>query len=141
MADGLLRMPTTNMIVFAGRLARDPELRYTQSGKAVCNFRLAHDLPRKTAAGDWTHETIFIDVETWGPVAEKVGERLRSGRPVIVEGFLSEEKWTDAQSGQPRRKHKIVAGKVRPLDRQDRSPGAAPGAESGNNQDQDDIPF
>ena len=83
MAD--LRMPNTNVVIIAGRLVRDPELRYTNTGKAVCKFSIAHDRSKEN--------TDFFSVEAWEKVAENVGQYCKKGSPVIVHGRLILEQW------------------------------------------------
>lgn len=83
-----LTVPYLNRVLLAGRLTRDPELRYTQSGKAVCTLGLA--VARKTKDRE---ETLFINAETWEQAAEYCGGYLKKGRPVIVEGRLRLREW------------------------------------------------
>ncbi|MBI2431763.1 MAG: single-stranded DNA-binding protein [Candidatus Hydrogenedentes bacterium] len=123
MAD--LRVPDLNRVLIAGRLTRDPDLRYTTSGTPYCRIGIACTRYYKAKDGSRAEETVFVDVAVWGPSAEWVGERLRKGRPVIVEGRLRSDSWEDKESGQKRSKIEINAQRVMPLDWDEASRGSA----------------
>lgn len=111
MAD--LRMPELNVVVLAGRLSKDPELRYTQSGKAVTSFGLA--CGRRYKVGSETREDVYwATVQCWDKLAEYVGERLRKGAPVIIEGRLTTDEW-EQKDGTKRQTTRIVASRVQQL--------------------------
>ena len=74
-----------NKVALTGRLTRDPEVRYTQSGKVNCSFTIACD--RYTLAGG-NQETDFIPIVVWGKTAETCGNNLVKGRKVLVDGRL-----------------------------------------------------
>lgn len=103
-----------NKVFLVGRLCTDPELKYTPSGVAVANFRVAVDRPFANAQGE--RETDFIDVVAWRQSAEFVNSYLTKGRLVLVEGRLQVRQW-QAQDGQRRRSTEVVADHVRALDR------------------------
>lgn len=103
-----------NRVILIGRLVADPELRYTQSGIAVANFRLAVDRPFTTREGE--RETDFIDIVTWRKLAEVCAHNLTKGRLVAVEGRLQTRSYDDSQ-GIRRRVAEVVADQVRFLDR------------------------
>lgn len=122
-----------NKVLLVGRLCTDPELKYTPSGVAVANFRVAVDRPFANAQGE--RETDFIDVVTWRQNAEFVNSYLTKGRLVLVEGRLQVRQW-QTPDGQRRRNTEVVADQVRALDRprEPREPGAegaAPAPSSG----------
>jgi single-strand DNA-binding protein len=123
---GDLRVPDLNRVFLAGRLTRDPELRYLPSGMAVCKLGVANSRHYKTKDGERREETVFVDVTVWDRPAEWIGERLRKGRPVLVEGTLRQNEWEDKATGQKRTKLDIRADRVTPLDWDDdgRSSGA-----------------
>ena len=75
-----------NRVVLVGRLTKDPELRYTQNGVAVCHFRLAVDRPYTDQSGK--KETDFINIITWRGLAENCANYLKKGRLAAVEGRL-----------------------------------------------------
>lgn len=111
-----LRMPSTNLVVVAGRLTRDPDLKFIASGKAVCNFSIANSRFFKDKSGEKKEETSFVEVTCWDKTAEWVGESLKKGRPVLVEGRLKSEQWEDKTTGQKRSRTGVSATSVIPLD-------------------------
>lgn len=98
-------MNTVNLI---GRLTKDPELRYTANGNAVCTLRLA--VTRRRHNGD-DQGAVFIDVVTFGPRAEAVAEQMTKGRQVAVSGRLEHQEWK-ARDGSPRSRHEVIAEQV-----------------------------
>ncbi|MBW3643854.1 MAG: single-stranded DNA-binding protein [Actinobacteria bacterium] len=96
----------TNIWIGVGRLTKDPELRFTSSGKAVAPMRVA--VPRP-ADGD---EADFFDVVAFGPLAEACAEHLTKGREILVEGALRHQTWSDASTGERRSRVEIVANRV-----------------------------
>jgi single-strand DNA-binding protein len=129
-----------NKVILIGRLTRDPEVRYTQSGKTVTTFDIAVDRPIANAQGQ--RETDFIPIVTWGKLAETCGNYLNKGRLVAVDGRLQIRSY-EAQDGQKRRVTEVVAEGVRFLDRGKESGSAASagGGTSGDVFPDDDIPF
>ena len=79
---------TLNRMQIIGNLGADPELRYTPSGKAVTNLRVAVNDNRKGPDGEWIEETLWIRVEVWDQAAERLAEQLRKGNKVYAEGQL-----------------------------------------------------
>ncbi len=114
MAD--LRLPDINQITIAGRITRDPELKYTQSSRPYCKLGLAYSRKFKTRDGDTREEQLFIDMTVWDKQAEFLGQTLRKGRPVLVEGSLKMDTWEDRDSGQKRTKFEINPRRVHFLD-------------------------
>ena len=111
-----LRMPDLNQVLIAGRLTRDPELRYTGSGMAVCRLSVANTRYFRKKDGGKGEETDYIDATVWDKTAEWVGERLKKGRPLLIEGRLKTDQWEDKDSGQKRSKIEINAKRITPLD-------------------------
>ena len=114
MAD--LRMPDLNTIIIAGRLTRDPELKYTGGGRAYCQVAIANSRRYKTKEGEQREETVFIEGTVWDKFAEYIGEKLRKGRPVLIEGRLSQEEWEDKKTGEKKRATRIRIDRLTPLD-------------------------
>ena len=112
-----------NKITIVGYLGRDPELRYTPQGTAVCNFSVATTEKRKNARGDTEEHTIWFKVAAWGRQAELAAEYLAKGRQVYVEGRLRLEQYTD-RDGNPRTSAEVTASDIQFLgqrsDTQDR---------------------
>ena len=103
-----------NKVILVGRLCTDPEMKYTPSGVAVANFRIAVDRSFKDAQGE--RETDFIDVVAWRQSAEFVNTYLAKGRLVMVDGRIQVRQW-QTQDGQRRRSTEVVANEIRALDR------------------------
>ncbi|MBX4201990.1 single-stranded DNA-binding protein, partial [Candidatus Saccharibacteria bacterium] len=93
-----------------GNLTRDPELRTTPNGAAVCSFSLALNRSYKNGEGNWTEVTDYVDVVAWGPLGERVAQYLTKGRPALVSGRLQSRSWE--QDGQKRNKVEVVANDV-----------------------------
>ncbi len=110
-----LRMPEINRVYLAGRLTRDPELRYTPQGSAVCRMSLAVSRYFKGRDGERKEDTLFIDVTVWEKTAEYCGQRLRQGNPILVEGRLKSDSWEDKSTGQKRTKIEVQALRVQEL--------------------------
>ncbi len=101
-------MANFNKVMLMGNLTRDPEVRYTPKGTAVCEIGLAINRYFSGESGDKREETTFVDVTLWGRTAEIAGEYLKKGRPVFIEGRLQLDTWDDKTSGQKRSKLKVV---------------------------------
>ncbi len=101
-----------NMVVLVGRLTRDPEMRYTNSGTAVLRFSLAVNR-RKRSGDSWTDEVSFFDATVWGKQAESLNNYLVKGKQVAVNGELRQNRWE--QDGQKRSKIEVVANSVQLL--------------------------
>ena len=105
-------MANLNKVLLMGNLTRDPEVRYTPKGTAVTELGIAVNRIYTGENGEKREEVTFVDVTVWGRTAENVGEYLRKGRPVFIEGRLQLDSWEDKQSGQKRNKLKVVADNV-----------------------------
>ncbi|MGI8889688.1 MAG: single-stranded DNA-binding protein [Chthoniobacterales bacterium] len=105
-------MANLNKVLLMGNLTRDPEVRYTPKGTAVAELGIAVNRVYSGENGEKREEVTFVDVTVWGRTAENVGEYLKKGRPVFVEGRLQLDSWDDKQSGQKRNKLKVVADNV-----------------------------
>jgi single-strand DNA-binding protein len=103
---------TINSVVLVGNLTRDPELRHTSSGMAVCSLRIAVNTRRKDAAtGEWGEKPNYFDVTVWGQQGENCAQYLAKGRQVGVQGRLEWREW-DAQDGTKRQAVEVVADSV-----------------------------
>src|SRR5213592_2877370 len=102
-------MASFNKVILLGNLTRDPEVRYTPKGSAVCDLGIAVNRVYTTDSGEKREEATFVDVTFWGRTAEVAGEYLKKGRPVFIEGRLQLDSWEDKQSGQKRSKLRVVA--------------------------------
>lgn len=84
-----------NKIILVGNLGKDPELRYTPQGDAVCSFSLATNERKKDKSGEFQDVTTWFKVTLWRRLAENASKYLSKGRPVYIEGRLQIEEWTD----------------------------------------------
>lgn len=98
-----------NKIILIGRLVRDPELRYTPNGAAVCTFTLAVDRPYNSQSNE--READFIDIVVWNKIAENVAKYIAKGRQVGVEGRLQIRSY-EANDGQRRWRTEVIANNV-----------------------------
>lgn len=129
------------------RLTKDPELRHTAGGTAVCQLRVAYSTSRKDASGSWEDKSNYIDVTVFGNQAESCHQYLAKGRQIAVQGRLEFSEWEAKDGSGKRSKHEVVADSIVFI-------GPRDGAESGGGSDQyapagdfvpaaadDDIPF
>jgi single-strand DNA-binding protein len=100
-----------NYTIIGGNLTRDPELKFTPDGIAVCNFSVAVNEKYTGKDGQKKENVAFIEVVAWKKTAELSAEYLKKGSPVVVEGKLSQDNWEDKE-GKKRTKTKVTAGKV-----------------------------
>ena len=149
-----------NRVVLTGNLTRDPELRSTGSGLAVCSLRIASNTRRKNnQTGEWEDKPNFFDVTVWGAQGENCARFLAKGRPVAIDGRLEWREWEDRESGHKRQAIDIIADAVQflggrddmgggngftprsdvPVDTSDFAPAGAPAGRSAPADD--DIPF
>ena len=105
-------MASFNKVILMGNLTRDPELRYTPKGTAIAKVGLAVNRVWTNEAGEKKEDVTFIDVDIFGRTAENVGQYMRKGRPILVEGRLKLDQWDDKQTGQKRSKLGVVAETV-----------------------------
>ncbi len=99
-----------NLVVLAGNLTHDPELRHTNGGTAVTELRMAANRRFKKKDNTIGSDTVFVDVEVWGKQAESCCEWLKKGSPVLVEGRLKLDTWE--KDGQRRSKLLVVGERV-----------------------------
>ncbi|MBR5709724.1 MAG: single-stranded DNA-binding protein [Thermoguttaceae bacterium] len=104
-------MASYNRVILMGNVTRDVEVRYLPSGAAVCELTLAVNDRRKNPQGNWVNEASFFDVTLWNRTAEIAGEYLQKGAPILVEGKLRQESWTQ-EDGQKRSKIRVIADQM-----------------------------
>ena len=154
---------TLNNMMIIGNLGADPELRYTPSGKAVTELRVAVNDNRRGPDGEWVEETLWFRVSVWEQQAERLAEQLRKGNKIYAEGQLQAREY-EARDGQKRTSLELAFARVVNLERrprdeaggfEDRGAGSdappavrARGAGAGSSggapreeMDVDDIPF
>ncbi|PYM07890.1 MAG: single-stranded DNA-binding protein [Candidatus Rokuibacteriota bacterium] len=119
-------MASLNKVFLIGNLTRPPELRYTPSGTAVADLRLAVNRVYSTQGGEKREDTYFLTVVVWGKQAESCGEYLDKGSPILVEGRLQTRDW-ETKDGQKRNVVEVVAERVQFMGR-GKQPAGAPAA-------------
>jgi single-strand DNA-binding protein len=113
-------MPALNRIQLIGRLGKDPETRFTPTGKKVCHFSLAVNRHWHSAEGEAKEATDWFNVEAWGRVGEICQEYLGKGSLIFLEGSLQVDQYE--KEGEKRTATKVVAHTLQMLDRK---PGEA----------------
>ena len=109
-------MPNYNKVILMGNLTRDPEVRYTSSGTAIAKLGMAINRYWRNQDGQQQEETTFVDVDAFGRQAETIGQYLKKGRPIMVEGRLKLDQWEDKQTGQNRSKMGVTLENFQFLD-------------------------
>lgn len=105
-------MASLNKVMLIGNLTRDPEVRYTPKGSAVCDIGLAVNRSYVTDNGEKVEEVTFVDITLWNKTAELAGKYLHKGRPVYIEGRLQMDTWEDRQTGQKRQRLKVIGDQM-----------------------------
>src|SRR5881227_211112 len=123
-------MANINRVVLVGNLTKDPELRHTPSGTAVCSLRIAVNSRRRDESGQWVVKPNYFDVSIFGNQAESSAQYLSKGRPVGIDGRLDWREW-DAQDGSKRQAVQIIAESVQFLGGRDSEGGAGGGGGGG----------
>jgi len=128
-----------NVVVVTGNLTRDPELRHTGGGMAICELRVAVNSSRKDGqTGQWVDKPNYFDVKVWGAQGENCANYLSKGRPVAVEGRLDWSEWEAKDGSGKRQKVEIVANRVQFLGSRDGSGGE--GSSNGGFSPRSDVP-
>lgn len=101
-----------NTVVLVGRVGRDSEIRYFESGKVKANFSIAvnrWDPKTKSEVADW------FNIDVWDKLAEFAGEYVKKGVQVVVDGRIAQNKWTDKATGNERENFLVIANTIRLL--------------------------
>ncbi len=109
-------MASFNKVILVGNLTRDPELRYTSKGTAVARIGLAVNRSWRDETGQLREEATFVDIEAFARSAETIGQYLKKGSPLLVEGRLRTDSWEDKQTNQKRSRLVVVLESFRFLD-------------------------
>ena len=150
-------MASFNKVILLGNLTRDPEVRYTPKGSAVCDLGIAINRQYTLDSGEKREEVTYVDVVLWSRLAEIAGEYLKKGRPIFIEGRLQLDTWDDKQSGQKRSKLRVIGETMQLLGGRPPGAGGAGAASEGGESrpaktapppkpqagepDDDEIPF
>lgn len=136
-----------NHVTLMGNLTRDPEVKQTGSGTALCSFSVAVNRQWKDASGEKKEEVSFIDCDAWGKTAENIARFFGKGRQILVEGRLKQETWEDKGGGGKRSKLKVVVDTFHFTSSGKGEGGGAPGQGVGSGRaappaaDEIDVPF
>ena len=150
---------TLNKMMIIGNLGADPELRYTPSGKAVTELRVAVNNNQRGPDGEWVEETLWFRVNVWEQAAERLAEQLRKGNKIYAEGQLRVREF-EGRDGEKRQSLELAFARVVNLERRPRDEaggsegggyrdappavrprGAGQSSAPGAEMDVDDIPF
>lgn len=127
-----------NTVSIMGNLTRDPEMKYTSSGRPVCNLSIANNRVY-SKNGEKISEVSYFDVEVWGVVAENCSKYLSRGSGIIVEGRLKQDRWE--KDGKTQSRVRIVANNVHFLPKRGEGGGGAPtNAQSGGQPEMASAP-
>jgi len=130
-------MASVNKVILVGNLGRDPEVRYSPDGAAICNVSIATTSQWKDKnSGERREETEWHRVVFYNRLAEIAGEYLRKGRSVYVEGRLKTRKWQDKDTGADRYSTEIVADQMQMLGGRESSGDAPMGGDYGSSAPQ-----
>jgi single-strand DNA-binding protein len=123
---------SVNKVILVGNLGKDPEVKYTPSGTPVAKFSLATNERYKDKNGEWQDRTEWHSIVAWQRLAEIVGEYVKKGSKLYIEGRLQTSSWEDKQSGEKKYRTEIIAqdlvllgGRGETGDSEGRSRGAA----------------
>lgn len=134
-------------MIIVGNVGKDPEMRYTPSGQAVCSFSVATNRQYTAGNGEQVKETIWFRVSTWGKAAEACNQYVKKGSKVLVEGRLTPDKNTggpriwNIEAGDPKASFEVTASTVRFLSSRSGEEGHAEAQTTGELSPEDDIPF
>jgi single-strand DNA-binding protein len=132
-----------NRIQITGRLTRNPELRVSPKGTAVCSFAIANNRPLTTKqrnAGQKPNPPVFVECVAFDAAAQNVEKYFKSGSPIYIEGELQLDQWEDKESGQKRSRHKIVVSNFQFLEAPAKPTADNQAGGSDSNTDED-VPF
>jgi len=120
-------MASLNKVMLIGNLTRDPEVRYTPKGTPVTDIGLACNRTYTLDTGERKEDVTFIDITFWGRSAEVIGQYMKKGRPIFVEGRLQMDTWEDKNTGDKRSKLKVVGENFQFLGGRDEGGGGGGG--------------
>ena len=128
--------------MISGRLTRDADIRMTQKGQTVCGFDVAVNRRyMDNASGEWKDDVAYVPVSVFSPQADRIKDRLKKGVPVLVDGRINMNEFTD-KSGQARKVLRVIANRVQILQSADgigeSSAKESPAADA---PVEDDVPF
>ncbi len=132
-------MASYNRVIVIGNLTRDPELKRTPSGAAVCEIRLAVNESYRNKEGERVERPVYVDVVVWNQQAEACNQYLSKGSPLFVEGRLQYDEWKTPQ-GDTRSKLRIVAQRTQFIGAHQGQSQDSAGKSAGNTSAADAVP-
>jgi single-strand DNA-binding protein len=127
---------SVNKVILIGNLGKDPEVKYTPSGTPVAKFSLATNERYKDKNGQWQDRTEWHNLVAWQRTAEIIGEYVKKGSKIYVEGRLRTDSWDDKNTGEKKYRTEIVVNDLVLLSGRGEGEGASRGAAAGGNVDQ-----
>jgi len=140
-------MASFNKVILIGNLTRDPEVKTLPKGTAVCNISMAVNRRWKNEAGDDKEDVYFADCKAFGKQAETIGQWVKKGHPLMIEGRLTREEWDDKKTGEKKSATRIMIESFQFLKGRDEGAAPAPRASTAPSAapkpdlDADDVPF
>lgn len=136
-------MASFNKVILIGNLTRDPEVKYLPKGTAVCNISMAVNRRWKNDAGEDKEDVYFADCKAFGKQAETIGQWVKKGHPLMIEGRLTREEWDDKKTGEKKSATRIMIESFQFLKGREEGavPAAKPAASPKPDLDADDLPF
>lgn len=145
-------MSSFNKVILLGNLTRDPELRYTPKGSAIAKIGMAVNRKWRSETGEEKEEVAFVDVDFFGKQAENIGQYMRKGSQMLVEGRLKLDQWDDKASGQKRSRLTVVGETCQFIGSRQQgtqaaptprtaAPADSPAAEEDKPKDDESVPF
>jgi len=140
-------MASFNKVILIGNLTRDPEVKTLPKGTAVCNISMAVNRRWKNEAGDDKEDVYFADCKAFGKQAETIGQWVKKGHPLMIEGRLTREEWDDKKTGEKKSATRIMIESFQFLKGRDEGAAPAPRASTAPSAapkpdlDADDLPF
>lgn len=133
---------SVNKVILIGNLGKDPEIKFTPNGTQVAKFSLATNERFKDKEGQWQDRTEWHNIVAWARLAEVVGQYVKKGSKLYIEGRIQTSSWDDRETGQKKYRTEIIAGDLVLLsgrgegDSEGGSGGYSRGAAAGGNYDQ-----
>lgn len=126
-----------NKVILIGNIGKDPEVKYTGSGKAVAKVALATNERYKDEAGEWKEKAEWHNIVAWERTAEVIKEYVKKGDKLCVDGRIQTRSWDDKQTGQKKYMTEIVADRIELLG----SPGGTKPEKKAEAAPDNDFPF
>lgn len=137
-------MPNQNLVIIAGHITRDPELRFTTNGAALVQFGIAVN-KKFTKDGEKKEIVTFVDCKAWREHAEYIGDNFRKGDGITVTGELTTEAWDDKATGAKRSKTLVLVSSAAICPKAEKGEEGTPRQPSTTNpptpEEKDDVPF